>query len=276
MSLSPSDLAPNLWIGDGVRIGAGVSLGVNVVIYAGTVLEDGVSVQDGVVLGKAAGAGRALGRGRERSPAAASSVRGPRSAPAPSSSRAPRSAPDAIVGDQAHVREGAQIGDGNVVGRGSAIGPDAVVGARVRIQTNVWLTAWTTVEDDVFVGPGVVTMNDDTMARLGAGERLRGPILRRACRVGGGVLLAPGVEVGEEAFVAAGAVVARDVPRAGGRHGRARARHGRGRRGAVAGAPAVIATGGVGRLRSERVTMVGRAPAFVRPWNRHRGTLVSG
>ena len=49
------------------------------------------------------------------------------------------------------------------------------------------------------------------MARLAAGERLRGPVLRRACRVGGGVLLAPGVEIGEEAFVAAGAVVTRDV-----------------------------------------------------------------
>ena len=50
------------------------------------------------------------------------------------------------------------------------------------------------------------------MARHAAGEPLRGPTLRRACRVGGGVVLCPGVEVGEEAFVAAGAVVTRDVP----------------------------------------------------------------
>jgi UDP-2-acetamido-3-amino-2,3-dideoxy-glucuronate N-acetyltransferase len=41
---------------------------------------------------------------------------------------------------------------------------------------------------------------------------LRGARLRRACRVGGGAVLCPGVEVGEEAFVAAGAVVTRDVP----------------------------------------------------------------
>ncbi|HEY1566985.1 MAG TPA: N-acetyltransferase, partial [Solirubrobacteraceae bacterium] len=41
---------------------------------------------------------------------------------------------------------------------------------------------------------------------------LRGATLRRACRVGGGVVLAPGVSIGEEAFIAAGAVVVRDVP----------------------------------------------------------------
>ena len=104
------------------------------------------------------------------------------------------------------------IGAGTVIGRGSAIGSDARIGARVRIQTNVWLTSWTVVEDDVFVGPGVVTTNDASMARGGADLVLRGPILRRACRVGGGVVLVPGVEIGEEAFLAAGAVVVRDVP----------------------------------------------------------------
>jgi acetyltransferase-like isoleucine patch superfamily enzyme len=118
----------------------------------------------------------------------------------------------AIVGDQAHVRERAVIGADSVVGRGSAIGSDAKIGARVRIQTNVWLTSHSVVEDDVFVGPGVVSTNDDAMARGGDDYVLRGPTLRRACRVGGGVVLAPGVEVGEEAFVAAGAVVTRDVP----------------------------------------------------------------
>jgi UDP-2-acetamido-3-amino-2,3-dideoxy-glucuronate N-acetyltransferase len=64
----------------------------------------------------------------------------------------------------------------------------------------------------VFVGPGVVTTNDSTMARHDGGFELRGCVLRRACRVGGAAVLTPGVEVGEEAFVAAGAVVVRDVP----------------------------------------------------------------
>ena len=89
---------------------------------------------------------------------------------------------------------------------------DVVIGERVRIQTGCYLTAFSVVEDDVFVGPGVYTFNDNTMGRHLKGERLAGPTLRRACRVGGGALILPGVEVGEEAFVATGSVVTRDVP----------------------------------------------------------------
>jgi acetyltransferase-like isoleucine patch superfamily enzyme len=63
----------------------------------------------------------------------------------------------------------------------------------------------------VFLGPGVLTTNDDTMGRHGPGISLEGPVFRRACRVGGGVVLVPGVVIGEEAYVAAGAVVTRDV-----------------------------------------------------------------
>ena len=85
------------------------------------------------------------------------------------------------------------------------------IGARVKLQTGVYLTAGSSVEDDVFVGPGVVTTNDDTMGRHLAGEPLRGVRLGRACRVGGAAVLVPGVQVGEEAYVAAGAVVTADV-----------------------------------------------------------------
>jgi UDP-2-acetamido-3-amino-2,3-dideoxy-glucuronate N-acetyltransferase len=118
----------------------------------------------------------------------------------------------AIVGDQAQVRERSVVGSESVIGRGSTVDNDVVVGARVRVQTLVYLTAYSAVEDDVFVGPGVMTTNDDTMMRHPRDRALEGVRLRRACRVGGGVVLTPGIEVGEEAFVAAGAVVTRDVP----------------------------------------------------------------
>ena len=110
------------------------------------------------------------------------------------------------------MRERAVIGAGSVIGRGSAVDNDVTVGDRVRVQTGCYLTAYSVIEDDVFVAPGVTLTNDDTMGRHGPDYELRGATLRRACRVGGGAVLTPGVEIGEEAFVAAGAVVTADVP----------------------------------------------------------------
>ena len=86
------------------------------------------------------------------------------------------------------------------------------IGARVSVQTRCYITGGTVIEDDVFVGPGVTLTNDNTMDRHGPEQEFEGPLLRRACRVGGGSTICPGIEIGEEAFVAAGAVVAADVP----------------------------------------------------------------
>jgi len=206
-----SELAPGLVLGDGVELGTGVRLGAHVVIHPGTVVGDGCEVQDGAVLGKPPRLARHSTARRE--PPAPLVLGGGATVCCGAVVLAGASVGEgAIVGDQAFVRERAVIGAGSVVGRGSAVDNDVTVGARVRIQTGVYLTAYSAVEDDVFVGPGATTTNDSTMSRHGPEYALRGAVLRRACRVGGGVTLCPGVEVGEEAFVAAGAVVTRDVP----------------------------------------------------------------
>jgi UDP-2-acetamido-3-amino-2,3-dideoxy-glucuronate N-acetyltransferase len=118
----------------------------------------------------------------------------------------------ARIGDHAQIRERAQVGAGATVGSFVSIDPGVVVGRRASVQTRCYLARGTTVEDDAFLGPGVTIANDDTMGRHPPGEPLRGATLRRACRVGAAVTICPGVEIGEEAFVAAGAVVAADVP----------------------------------------------------------------
>ena len=99
-----------------------------------------------------------------------------------------------------------------MVGRGVSVENDTRVGARVKLQTGAYITAWSVVEDDVFVAPSVTTTNDPTLGRRAPGQPLEGAILRRACRVGAGAVLLPGIEVGEEAIVAAGAVVTHGVP----------------------------------------------------------------
>jgi acetyltransferase-like isoleucine patch superfamily enzyme len=99
------------------------------------------------------------------------------------------------------------------VGRGSVVENDTTVGARTTIQANAYVTAHSTLEEDVFVAPCVVTTNDNFMGRTEERHALRrGPTIRRGARVGGGAVLLPGIEVGEEAFVGAGAVVLADVP----------------------------------------------------------------
>jgi acetyltransferase-like isoleucine patch superfamily enzyme len=202
--------APGLVLGENVRVGEDVSFGAHVVVHDGTVIGDGCVIEDHAVLGKrprlargssAGGAVGALQLGERVTVCTGAVVFAGASI-----------AEEAILGDQSYVRERSQIGAGSVIGRGSVVDNDVLVGARVKVQTSVYLTAFTVIEDDVFVGPGTTTTNDDTMARHGPEMPLRGATLRRACRVGGGTVLTPGVEIGEEAFVAAGAVVTKDVP----------------------------------------------------------------
>ncbi|HEX5307702.1 MAG TPA: acyltransferase [Solirubrobacteraceae bacterium] len=202
--------APGLVLGENVSIGEDVSFGAHVVVHDGTAIGDGCVIEDGAVLGKRP----RLARGSAAAGEVADLRIGARVTVCAGAIvfAGARVGDEAILGDQCFVRERSRVGERSVIGRGSVVDNDVIVGARVKVQTNVYLTAFSTVEDDVFVGPGASTTNDDTMARHGSEHTLRGATLRRACRVGGSVVLTPGVEVGEEAFVAAGAVVTRDVP----------------------------------------------------------------
>jgi len=118
-----------------------------------------------------------------------------------------------IVGDQSCVRERVAIAADVVVGRGALIENDTTIGRGTRIQAEAYVTAYSTLEEDVFIAPCVVTTNDNFMGRTEKRKALmKGPTIRRGARVGGGAILCPGVEIGEEAFVGAGAVVTKDVP----------------------------------------------------------------
>src|ERR1051325_7203372 len=118
-----------------------------------------------------------------------------------------------ILGDQSCVRERVNVGDDVVLGRGSLIENDTTVGARTRIQADAYITAYSELGEDVFIAPCVVTTNDNFMGRTERRhELMKGTTLPRGARVGVGAVLCPAVEIGEEAFVGAGAVVTKDVP----------------------------------------------------------------
>ncbi len=118
-----------------------------------------------------------------------------------------------ILGDQSCVRERVEIGDDVVLGRGSYVENDTTIGAMTKIQAEAYITAYSTLEEHVFIAPCVVTTNDNWMGRTEKRfGNVKGPTVRRGARIGGGAILCPGIEIGEEAFVGAGAVVTKDVP----------------------------------------------------------------
>jgi acetyltransferase-like isoleucine patch superfamily enzyme len=182
------------------------------VVHEGTVLGEGVKVLEHAVVGKQPSLSPRSTAKRETLPPAeigAGTVISSGAIVFAGASVGAR----VILGDQSCVRERVTIGDDVVVGRGSLVENDTTIGAMTTIQADAYITAYSTLEEHVFVAPRVVTTNDNFMGRTERRhELIKGPTIRRGARIGGGAILCPGVEVGEEAFVGAGAVVTKDVP----------------------------------------------------------------
>lgn len=115
---------------------------------------------------------------------------------------------------------GCTIGDETFVGPFVEIQDDVVIGRRCKIQSHSFVCSGTVIEDEVFVAHGVMFTNDRSpRARTTTGEVMtdadwtrEGIAVRRRAAIGSGVVLLPGIEVGEGALIGAGAVVTKDVP----------------------------------------------------------------
>lgn len=181
-------------------------------VYPGTVLGEGVRVMENAVVGKQPALSPRSTTKREALPP---TEIGPGTIVSTGATvfAGSRIGARVILGDQSSVRERVTIGDDVVLGRGSLVENDTTIGAMTRIQADAYITAYSTLEEHVFVAPCVVTTNDNFMGRTeGRRELMKGPTIRRGARIGGGAVLCPGIEIGEEAFVGAGAVVTKDVP----------------------------------------------------------------
>jgi UDP-2-acetamido-3-amino-2,3-dideoxy-glucuronate N-acetyltransferase len=176
------------------------------IVYPGTVLGDGVRVLEHAVVGKQPALGPQSTASREPLPPAELGAGTIVSTGAIVFAGA-KVGSGCILGDQSCVRERVSIADDVVVGRGSLVENDTTIGRGTRIQAEAYVTAYSTLEEDVFVAPCVVTTNDNFMGRTERRKALmKGPTIRRGARIGGGAILCPGVEIGEEA------VVKKDVP----------------------------------------------------------------
>lgn len=190
-----------------MELASDAEIGANVVIHDDVTVGSGASIGHGVVLGRVA----KLNSGSRR----------PRPQPEPTVieqgaiicvyaliDAGVRIGRGAMVGDHAGIREGAVIEADAVVGYSSVLNRGARVGRRTRAQAHCIIGPGVVVEEDVFLAPGVqiLTGTMNTMASRPPGR------LGRACQIGAGALVLPGVSIGEEAVVGAGAVVTKDVP----------------------------------------------------------------
>lgn len=201
-----SVISPNVKLGNSVRIGN------NVTIHPGTVIGDNVVIGDNCTLGV------------RPQPAKTSTVKTDDNLPplyvGPNTLigtgvvlyAGTTIEENVYIGDLASVREKCSIGKFVLIGRGVAMENEVIVGKYTKIQTGSYITAYTEISENVFIAPMVTTTNDNFMGRTEERFKLvKGPYIGKGARIGGGVIILPGISIGEETFVAAGAVVTRDT-----------------------------------------------------------------
>lgn len=118
---------------------------------------------------------------------------------------------DVRTGHNVLVREQCEIGNNVLLGTNVVVDNDARIGSFVSIQSSVYIPTGTVIEDHVFLGPNCVFLNDRYPIRR-KNAPLQPPIIRKGATIGGNASILPGIEVGEGAFVAANAVVTKNVP----------------------------------------------------------------
>jgi UDP-2-acetamido-3-amino-2,3-dideoxy-glucuronate N-acetyltransferase len=197
----------------GVKIGRNCRIGCHAVIHPGTAVGDSVRIDDHAVLGK-------------------QPMRSVSSILAESESLPPLTVGNGcivgtgavlyagctlgnnvLVADLATVRENVTVGERTIIGRGAAIENHCTVGKRCKLETNCYVTAYSTLEDYVFFAPGTITSNDNYAGRTEERKKhFRGVTARTGARLGAGAVVLPGRTIGRDGFAAAGSVVTRDVP----------------------------------------------------------------
>jgi acetyltransferase-like isoleucine patch superfamily enzyme len=131
-----------------------------------------------------------------------------------------RIAPDVVLGQRVRLNSfvnlyGCRIGDDCMIGTFVEIQRDVEVGPRCRVQSHTFICSGVTLEADVFVGHGVMFINDrhPTVAATLAGTwNMERCLIRRGASIGSGALVFGGITIGENAVIGAGAVVTHDVP----------------------------------------------------------------
>ena len=200
-------------IADKVTIGEGTVIGSHVVIHEGTSVGKNVRIDDGAIIGKLPMRAANSAVTKDQQLAALVIGDGCIIGTHVVLYRGATIAEQVLIADMATVRENVTIGRKTIVGRGVAIENYCTIGNYCKLETNSYITAYSTLEDRVFVAPCVATSNDNFIGRTE--ERFKnflGVIIKRGARIGVNATILPGKTIGADALVAAGALVVKDVP----------------------------------------------------------------
>jgi UDP-2-acetamido-3-amino-2,3-dideoxy-glucuronate N-acetyltransferase len=210
--MDPVSIGQNVVIKENVTFGQNVTIGNNVIIYEGTTIGDNVLIQDNAVIGKQPTRAKnsILPEVKKLPP----TVIGSGTTIGTSSIIYANAelGEDVFVADLATIRERVSIGEKTIVGRGVAVENDCKVGMKCKLETNCYITAYSELGDFVFVAPGVVTTNDNFMARSkDRFDKFKGITIKTGGRIGANSTILPGKVIEEDGAVAAGSVVTKDV-----------------------------------------------------------------
>ncbi len=212
---SSASLGDNISIYGDLTLSAGVEIGANVAFYNSVVIGENTKILSGAVIGRppirSGVTNREVSAGDATVRIGANCVIGANAVLYTNLQIGDR----VLIGDLASIREGCRLSDESVVGRGVLMMYDSVVGARSRIIDGAIITGNMMIESDVFIGPGVTTVNDNDVYLMRFGLlsfAARGPTVRRFALIGTGAMLAAKIEIGTGAIVAPGAVATKDVP----------------------------------------------------------------
>jgi len=197
----------------GVYIGNNVEIGHHVIIHSGVVIGDNCKIMDNVILGKR-----------------------PAKASLSATTDSAKEYPDLVIGkavtvgaccilyvgstiedfvfigDQATIREDVVVGEYSIIGRGVTVENKVKIGRKCKIETEAYITAMSTIEDYCFIAPEVTFTNDNFLGRTEERKKyFGGPIIRKGARIGANATILPGVEIGQDAVIAAGSVVTKNV-----------------------------------------------------------------
>ena len=116
------------------------------------------------------------------------------------------------TGHNVLIRENTVIGDHVIIGTNTVIDGNVVIGDFVKIESNCYIPTHVKIGNRVFIGPNATLTNDLYPLKMRDKYCPKGPVIEDGVTLGGGVVVIPGVRIGRDSFIAAGALVTRDVP----------------------------------------------------------------